>query len=147
EALFGGGFPSSGYVKNFYKSEAIRTGEFPAGSTTPARTITIVVNMNAYRGACVKINTSGHLWNNGSAFYNRVNEIYLASEGTASRINSRVDILAAGSQIGQIGVPSASISATNQFSITQTVGAGYTANVFVEVTGMGYSSMGSISIA
>ena len=145
EAMFGGGAPSDGYVKQFYKSGAVKFKEFGASSSTPSQTITVPINLNSYRGVCVKINTSGHLYNNGGAFFNRVNEFYLAIESSSQRINSRVDIVAAGTQIGNCGVPTCAVSATGQFTISQTIGAGYTANVFIEVTGIGTVSVGSIT--
>ena len=147
EAMFGGGKPSSGYVQQFTGSSMIKFAEFGAGSSTPAQTITTVINLSNYRAICVKVNTSGHLWNNGGSFYNRVTEFYLAIEGTSTRINQRVDVIAAGSQIGQCGIPAVTVSGTGQFSITQTIGAGYSANTFIEVTGIGCQSIGNITKA
>jgi hypothetical protein len=147
EAMFGGGSPSNGYVQQFTGAKLIKCTYFDGLVSTPSETVTSIINVVSYSAITVRLISSGCYWNNGSAFYTRVTDFVLAIEGSTARINAQTEVFAEGTQIGNCAVPSASVSGTNQFQITQVIGAGYTNDTFLEVTGKGGASIGSITKA
>jgi hypothetical protein len=147
EAMFGGGSPSNGYVQQFTGAKLIKFTGFAGLVSTPSETVTSIINVVSYSAITVRLISSGYYYNNGSAFYTRVTDFVLALEGSNARINAQTEVFAEGTQIGNCAVPSASVSATNQFQITQVIGAGYTNDTFLEVTGLAAASIGNITKA
>ena len=122
-----------------------RTAAVAVDGSSNAKTVTIILTNVSLHGQKVDIHTSGHYFNNGANTFYRHTKYYLMSENTNSRISDRTDVFLGGSQTGEVGTPSITLSGSNTWTITIDIGAGYVTDCTVYVEGPGADQITSIT--
>ena len=108
--------------------------------------ISTIINTNNLRGLTVDYYESGHLYNNGNAYYFRHSRLYIMIEGTSLRIGDVELIKSSGNVPGAIvAAPTVTASAAHEATIVSTILSGYTHYLSVDVVGSGFDSFESIS--
>ena len=118
---------------------------YPAGSTGNYN-ISTKISFNNLRGLCVDYYESGHLYNNGAAYYFRHTRFYIMMEGSTLRINDAVLIQNTGNRTDAIvNAPAVTSNASLECLITSTIKSGFTHYVSADMVGSGFNSIVSIS--
>jgi hypothetical protein len=132
--------PSNGVVVNWAEALAVCNFTEGAGSSTGSRTRQILIPMIGLETVKVTLINSGHVFNNGGAYYSRETQFDLMIESSTQRINNKTNVNLLGNNQSQIGEPTAAVHANNVMKITYTVGATYTNYTYLKVEGTGVSS-------
>jgi hypothetical protein len=108
--------------------------------------ISTKISVNNLRGLCVDYYESGHLYNNGAAYYFRHTRLYIMMEGSTLRINDAVLIQNTGNRTDAIvNAPAVTTNATLECLITSTIKSGFTHYVSADIVGSGFNKIKSIS--
>ena len=118
---------------------------YPAGYTGNYNISTKISFINL-RGLCVDYYESGHIFNNGAAYYFRHTRFYIMMEGSTLRINDAVLIQSTGNRTDAIvNAPAVTTNASLECLITSTIKSGFTHYVSADMVGSGFNKIKSIS--
>jgi prepilin-type processing-associated H-X9-DG protein len=139
-AQFGMSKPSNGVVANWAEALAVCNFSQSADANTGSRTRQILIPMIGLETVKVTLINSGHVYNNGGAYYSRETQFDLMIESSTQRINNKTNVNLLGNNQSQIGEPTAAVHASGVMKITYTVGATYTNYTYLKVEGTGVAS-------